>query len=63
MVNGPYYCPKCGKDKLQIIIDSKKKEVLAVCMGCEVEQNMVFAPVFQPVDYYNKFIDLLKKQP
>lgn len=62
MVNGPYDCPKCGKNKLQILVDSKKKEVIAVCLECEVKQNLQFAPVFEHVDYYNKFVDQLKKR-
>jgi transcription elongation factor Elf1 len=63
MVNGPYYCPKCSKNKMQIMVDPKKKEVTAVCMECGVKQNLPFAPVFEPIDYYNKFVDQLKKQP
>ena len=62
MVNGPYYCPKCGKDKLQITVDTKKKEVTAVCLECKLDESLSFAPVFEPVDYYNKFVDKLKKQ-
>ena len=62
MVNGPYYCPKCSKNKLQIMVDQKNKEVIAVCLECGVKQNLSFAPVFEPVDYYNKFVDHLKKE-
>jgi transcription elongation factor Elf1 len=62
MVNGPYYCPKCGKNKLQITVE-KDKEVIAACLECGIKQNLTFAPVFEPVDYYNKFCDKLKKQP
>jgi len=63
MVNGPYYCPKCCKNKLQIMVEQKKKDVIAVCMECGVKQNLPFAPVFEPIDYYNKFVDQMKKQP
>ena len=63
MVNGLYYCPKCGKNKLQITVDKKIKEVIAVCLECGAKQDLSFAPVFEPVDYYNKFVDQLKKQP
>ena len=31
MVNGPYYCPKCRKELLQIASTPKTKEVYAVC--------------------------------
>jgi transcription elongation factor Elf1 len=40
MVNGPYYCPKCRKELIQILA----------------------APVFQPIDYYSKFMDMYKKR-
>jgi transcription elongation factor Elf1 len=61
MVNGPYYCPKCRKELLQICVNVKTKEVFAVCK-CELEWPLTFAPVFQPIDYYNKFRDAWKKQ-
>jgi transcription elongation factor Elf1 len=61
MVNGPYYCPKCRKELLQIYVNLKTKEVYAVCK-CELEWPLTYAPVFQPVDYYNKFRDAWKKQ-
>jgi transcription elongation factor Elf1 len=60
MVNGPYYCPKCKKELMQILADKNKKEVLIVCT-CGMEHQMVYAPVFQPIDYYSKFMDLWKK--
>jgi transcription elongation factor Elf1 len=61
MVNGPYYCPKCRKELLQICADTKNKQVYAVCK-CGLEWQLTYAPVFQPVDYYNKFRDAWKKQ-
>ena len=61
MVNGPYYCPNCKKEVLKILADSKNKEVLAVCT-CGIEERLTFAPIFQPVDYYNKFNDIFKKK-
>ncbi len=61
MVNGPYYCPNCKKEVLKILADPKNKEVLAVCT-CGIEEKLVFAPIFQPIDYYNKFMDIYKKR-
>jgi transcription elongation factor Elf1 len=61
MVNGPYYCPKCRKELLQIYASTKTKEVFAVCK-CGLEWSLTYAPVFQPIDYYNKFRDAWKKQ-
>ncbi|MCW4006911.1 MAG: hypothetical protein NWF04_10040 [Candidatus Bathyarchaeota archaeon] len=61
MINGPYFCPECRKERLQILTDNKKQEVFVVC-ACGLEQQLTFAPVFQPIDYYNKFRDLRKKQ-
>lgn len=61
MVNGPYYCPKCRKELMQILANVSKKEVYAVCK-CGINQQLTYAPVFQPIDYYNKFRDMWKKQ-
>lgn len=61
MVNGPYYCPQCKKELLQILANPKEKEVFAICT-CGLEQQLTFAPVFQPIDYYSKFMDWYKKQ-
>ncbi len=61
MVNGPYYCPKCHKELLQILANIYKKQVYAVCK-CGLEWELIYAPVFQPIDYYNKFRDAWKKQ-
>jgi transcription elongation factor Elf1 len=61
MVNGPYYCPKCRKEFLQILGNADKKEIFAICK-CGVSQQLTYAPVFQPVDYYNKFRDIWKNQ-
>ena len=60
MVNGPYFCPNCRKELMQILADVKKKEVYAVCK-CGLDQQLTYAPVFQPIDYYNKFRDIYKK--
>ena len=60
MVNGPYYCPKCRKELLQIYADVKNKEVYAICK-CGLEWQLTYAPVFQPIDYYNKFRDAVEK--
>lgn len=61
MVNGPYYCPSCRRELLQILADVKNKEVYAVCK-CGLEEKLAYAPVFQPIDYYNKFRDICKKR-
>jgi transcription elongation factor Elf1 len=61
MVNGPYYCPKCGKTQLQIMIASKNKEVHAICV-CGIDEQLTYAPVFQGVDYYSKFLENYKKK-
>src|SRR4030066_2163364 len=61
MVTGPYYCPNCRKELLRILADVKKKEVFAICT-CGLEQQLTYAPVFQPVDYYSKFMDMYKRR-
>jgi len=60
MVNGPYYCPKCKKELLQTLTDVNKKEALVICT-CGLEQKLPYAPVFQAIDYYSKFMDMWKK--
>lgn len=42
-------------------MDQKNKKVFAACK-CGLEWEVIFAPVFQPIDYYNKFRDAWKKQ-
>jgi Uncharacterized Zn ribbon-containing protein len=61
MVNGPYYCPKCRKELLQMCVDARNKKAYAVCK-CGLEWELTYAPIFQGVDYYNKFRDAWKKQ-
>jgi transcription elongation factor Elf1 len=61
MVNGPYYCPKCRRERLKILAAVKRKEVIAIC-ACGLEQQLTYAPVFQPIDYYSKFMDMYKKR-
>jgi len=61
LANGPYDCPNCGKLQLQIFIDSKNKTALAKCPSCGLEKSLRYAPVFQGIDYYSKFVDDYKK--
>lgn len=61
LLHGPFSCPSCGKDKLMIRIDKNSKKVIAVCT-CNIEQELKFGPVFEAVDYYNKFVDQFKKK-
>ena len=61
MVNGPYYCPNCRRELLQILANVSAKEVVVV-RKCGLEQQLTYAPVFQPIDYYNKFRDNYKKR-
>jgi transcription elongation factor Elf1 len=61
LANGPYDCPKCGKHQLQIVIAPKNKEVQAVCI-CGVNEELKYAPVFQGIDYYSRFLDNCKKK-
>ena len=56
MLFGPFICPKCGKDKLGIRVDERKKEVTATC-SCGLEHSFKCVPSYDPVDYYNKIVD------
>ena len=62
LANGPYDCPKCGKRQLLVMINHKNKVTIAQCPSCGLEKSLRYAPVFQGVDYYNKFIDIYKKE-
>jgi len=62
LANGPYDCPNCGKKQLLILIDKKNKVASVSCPSCGLQQPLKYAPVFQGVDYYNKFIDNYKRQ-
>jgi len=53
---GPYICPKCNQDNLKIKVDKEKKEVTVTC-DCGLEHSLKYIPSYDPVDYYNKFID------
>jgi transcription elongation factor Elf1 len=61
MVNGPYYCPKCRKELLQMYADVKNKKAYAVCK-CGLEWELTYAHVIQTIDDYNKLRDAWKKQ-
>jgi|WetSurMetagenome_2_1015567.scaffolds.fasta_scaffold16293_3 transcription elongation factor Elf1 len=60
MVNGPYFCPQCKKELMQILADPAKKQVFCICK-CGLEHQLTYAPVFQPIDYYSKFMDYWKR--
>jgi transcription elongation factor Elf1 len=61
LANGPYDCPRCGKKQLLVLIDNKNKQAALHCPSCTLEQILKYAPVFQGIDYYSKFIDEYKK--
>jgi len=61
LANGPYDCPRCCKSQLLILVDKKNKEASAQCPSCGLQQTLRFAPVFQGIDYYSKFIDEFKR--
>jgi transcription elongation factor Elf1 len=60
LLYGSYSCPKCKQEKLQIQIDKEKKAVTAIC-GCGLNYKLNYVPAFEAVDYYNKFVDHLRK--
>jgi transcription elongation factor Elf1 len=57
---GPYTCPKCAKKMFAIIIDKNKKIVHGKC-ACGCIEYVKFYESYQPIDYYNKIIDKIKK--
>ena len=58
---GPYSCPKCKLDRLELDIDKKKKEAIAKC-ECGFTYNFKYIALFEPVDYYNELMDKLNEQ-
>ncbi|MBW2995171.1 hypothetical protein KY312_02375 [Candidatus Woesearchaeota archaeon] len=56
LLNGPFSCPSCGKDKLMIQVDRKNKKSRVFCV-CGIDKEVRFAPIFEAVDYYSKFVD------
>jgi transcription elongation factor Elf1 len=61
LLSGIYYCPRCGKDKLQVAVDKEKKEVMIEC-ACGQKSQLSYVPAFELIDYYNKFLDHFKKE-
>jgi transcription elongation factor Elf1 len=61
LINGPYDCPSCGKTLLQIVIANKSNEVHATCT-CGIDEQLIYAPVFQGIDYHSKFLDKWKRE-
>ena len=57
MLYGPYSCPKCKQVKLKVNIDKQEKNVTLICSNCGLEQSSKYVSLFEPVDYYNKFLD------
>lgn len=56
IIFGPYFCPKCKKENLKVRVNKNKKEANALC-DCGLEHLFKFIPSYDPVDYYNKFVD------
>ena len=56
MLFGPYSCPRCKTDKLRISIDAEHKKVAVTC-ECGLEQPVKYVSIYEPVDYYNRFLD------
>lgn len=61
LLHGPYFCPKCGMEKLRIEVDKKNNMVNAVC-SCGLERQLNYVPAFEGTDYYSKLADEFKKQ-
>ena len=61
LLQGSYYCPKCGMNRLRIEIDKKNKEVIVIC-SCGIEHRLNYVQAFETVDYYNRFTDQFQKR-
>jgi len=57
---GPFQCPLCARNLLVVKVDKKKKEVGAIC-GCGLEASLDYSPTLEPIDYYNRLMDQLRK--
>lgn len=61
IAHGPFECPSCAKSLLIINVDEKRKIVNGSC-GCGFKISLDYFPSFQPIDYYSKLIDRIRKK-
>lgn len=50
-----FYCPKCGKQAVGVRV--RTHYVVVRCSSCELEQQLDRKGAYQPIDYYNIFMD------
>jgi transcription elongation factor Elf1 len=56
LIFGPFLCPSCAKNLLNIRVDKKNKKVTAFCK-CGLGTLLEYFSSFEPIDYYNKLLD------
>jgi len=62
VAHGPYNCPVCAKNTLNILIDKKNKRVIASCI-CGIKRSLDYSPIFETIDYYNKLVRSIDSHP
>jgi len=50
-----FICPRCGRYSVSVNVE--EDEVIVSCGICELSFIFLYDPVFQPIDYYGKFVD------
>jgi len=57
-----FLCPRCGQKTVKVWVvndkETKEKRVIVKCGSCLLEASFQYIEIFQPVDYYHKFIDM-----
>ncbi len=57
-----FQCPRCGVTAVSVNIDKKNGVVSVACGACKLRYTFEYEEIFQPVDYYGKFVDAFVKE-
>jgi len=52
-----FSCPRCGQKAVSVTVKKSEGKVVVKCGHCQLTYEFDVAPLLQPVDYYNRFID------
>ncbi|HDI74341.1 MAG: hypothetical protein DRJ52_07300 [Thermoprotei archaeon] len=52
-----FICPNCGEKSVSVRLDKENMKVTVRCGVCGLTGTFDLTPIYQPVDYYGKFVD------
>jgi len=52
-----FQCPRCGATAVSVNVNKKDEIVSVICGACKLSYTFKYEEIFQPVDYYGKFVD------